>query len=455
MCEKTESNNSISYNEYCNLLDEIPLPLFCVNLNNVVRYKNQKYSDTFKELHKTIEDVISKNKTGISDDDNGIVLFKKNEKSYIFNITYNNLDISITRKLVFVNNEKCILYIHQKTQQNREEQIMLRKLLKANELIIEVKDMIDISSDLNNMFEYLLSKIYHVISKAYRSCILKIDEQDKLFMDSKYNFSDEYKEEFSLPFKGSFAYMHLEDDFTKSVIINDIQKKYSHLFPIVTEEGVAIESNITTPLVVNGVFYGIVSVDSDENRVFDDVDLYLLDFIKVQIERAIEKHHTYQAIKKESILDPMTGVSNRRSLKNLFSNLVNKSRVEKTSFLFVVFDVDKLKHVNDSFGHIAGDKVIKQFSFVIDKQIRDSDFFARVGGDEFVGIFVNVEESVLINRIENWRKYFQVHSLDIAGDEVTTEFSYGISRYPEEGTSYDELMDIADKRMYAEKRKKD
>jgi len=456
MNRNREADSDFLKRIYCDILDEIPLPIFCVNSQKEVIYKNQIYSDKFRTLHNKIEEVILNNEMGISNVEMGnyFVLFKKNEDCHVFNISYYELNISITRKLVLLKDERCILYIHQKTKQNRFEETRLKKMLKANKLILEIKDIIDDVSDLKYVFEYLLTKIPEVISNVCRSCILKIDEKDNLFIDSKFNFSDNYANIFSLPFKGSFAYMHLENDFTKSVIVNDIQKKYSHLFPIQTEEGITIESNITTPLVVNGIFYGIVSVDSDKNRVFDDVDLYLLDFIKVQIERAIENHKRYQAIKKDSRLDPMTQIVNRRSLKSLFLNLVNKSRVENSSFLFVVFDIDNLKSVNDNFGHLAGDKVIKQFSFVIHRQIRESDIFSRFGGDEFVGIFVNVEEKILIKRIKNWSNYFSDHFLEFKGNERVTKFSYGISKYPEEGTTFDELMDIADKRMYIQKRKK-
>ncbi|MFK5883259.1 MAG: diguanylate cyclase [Candidatus Izemoplasma sp.] len=455
MDKKTELIDNHLNEMYCSIIDEIPLPLFCVNLEGEVKYKNQIYSDKFVTLHKIIEEMIlhKEMKNYKSETVHSVVLFKKDKDYHVFNIAYDDFDISITRKQVVIQDEKCIIYIHQKKQQNHIEEIRLKKILKANELILEIKDIIDNVSDLNQMFDYFLSKIHNIISEVCRSCILKIDEKDNLFLDSKFNFSDHYAEKFSLPFKGSFAYMHMANDYTRSVIINDIQKKYSDLFPIQTEEGIAIESNISTPLVVNGKFYGIVSVDSDKNRVFDDVDLYLLDFIKGQIERVIEKHNKYQTIKKESILDPMTGVSNRRSLENLFSDLVNKSRVENSTFLFVVFDLNKLKTVNDNYGHIAGDKVIKQFSFVINKQIRDYDSFARFGGDEFVGIFVNVEEKILIERIESWRTYFSTHFLEFKGKNNVTEFSYGISKYPEEGTTFDELMDLADKRMYIQKRK--
>lgn len=350
-------------------------------------------------------------------------------------------------------NQRAILIVKIKVSENEER---LKKILKANELIIEIKDIVDNVSDLNEMFEYLLSKIHTVIPAANRSCILRIDEDDKLFLDSKFNYTEEYVDSFDLLFKDSFAYMHMADDYSKSVIIDDIQKKYSNLFPDIKGDliGINLQSNVTTPLVVNGVLYGIISVDSEKNRVFDDVDLHLLDFMKIQIERAIEKYNKYETIKRNSNLDPMTGIANRRNLKDMFVQLLNISRIEKSSFLFVVFDIDKLKYINDNYGHITGDKVIKQFAFVIQKQIRESDFLARIGGDEFVGVFLNVEEDVLVERITRWKTHFDNHPNTFKGLDVTAQFSYGISKYPSDGHSFDELLEIADKKMYLQKRGK-
>jgi diguanylate cyclase (GGDEF)-like protein len=453
-----EQNYLCEKNSLSDLLDNVPLPIFCMDYKQTIRYSNQPYTAKFIMLHSIIEKLISNQdiKLELYDYIQKFDLFKVTEDSHIYNVWYDDIEISITRKIVEIQDEKCMMYVHQSTLIDKTEEDRLKKILKVNELIIEIKDIVDTVSEVHEMFDYLLPQIHTVIPFAKRSCILRIDENENMFMDSKFNYPEEYVTEFLIPFKNSYAYLHLVEDYSKSVIIDDVQQRYSNLFPDLKEKalGLSIESNITTPLVVQGVLYGIVSIDSDENRVFDDVDLNLMDFLKVQIERTVEKHDKFEIIKRNSNIDPMTGISNRRHLKLEFSDLVKNVKTENKPFLFVVFDLDKLKYINDTYGHISGDETIKQFAFVIQKHIRETDFFARIGGDEFVGIFLNVEEHILVQRINTWTTYFNEHPNMYLNKPITTLFSYGISKSPSEGKTFDELLEVADKRMYVQKRNK-
>lgn len=366
-------------------------------------------------------------------------------KEYSLQLTYNHeLDMTIG----------IMQLLDLKT--NLVEQSRLRKMIRANELIMEIRDIVDHVDDLHEVFEYLLSKIHTVIPAANRSSILRIDEEEQLYIDTSYGFDDEYIEGFGLPFKSSFAYLHMNGDYTKSVIINDVQKKYRDLFPDLKNDNVGfnIQSNVTTPIVVKGTLFGIVSVDSDKNNVFDFVDLNLLDFIKIQLERAIVKYRAYRTIKRDSMIDSLTGVSNRRHLMDILPGFMEKARMNEKSFLFVVFDLDKLKEVNDTYGHVNGDKVIKFFANSIHENIRETDFFARIGGDEFVGLFYNLDESILQDRIKVWETIFKDNPIMTGKEHIDIHFSYGLSVFPEEGNYFSDLLELADKRMYQHKRMK-
>ncbi len=366
-------------------------------------------------------------------------------KEYSLQLTYNHeLDMTIG----------IMQLLDLKT--NLVEQSRLRKMIRANELIMEIRDIVDHVDDLHEVFDYLLSKIHTVIPAANRSSILRIDEEEQLYIDTSYGFDDEYIEGFGLPFKSSFAYLHMNGDYTKSVIINDVQKKYRDLFPDLKNDSVGfnIQSNVTTPIVVKGTLFGIVSVDSDKNNVFDFVDLNLLDFIKIQLERAIVKYRAYRTIKRDSMIDSLTGVSNRRHLMDILPGFMEKARMNEKAFLFVVFDLDKLKEVNDTYGHVNGDKVIKFFANSIHENIRETDFFARIGGDEFVGLFYNLDESILQDRIKVWETIFKDNPIMTEKEHIDIHFSYGVSVFPEEGNYFSDLLELADKRMYQHKRMK-
>ena len=461
----TDKTKDFSYNEsskqITTLFENLPFKIYYTDPDGDVIYKNEVFDDTTRIIHESIEKLIISSNEYISLNLlDRITVIEKNENTTTFEVQYKRnkmkRNITVKRKEVLFNNQKCILYIHEDANSIFKDESNLKKIIKVNDLIFEIRDIVDNESDLNHMFDYLLSKIQTVIPSANRSCILRINELNNLYMKSSFGFTQDFISTFNLPFKESYAYMHLQNDYSKSVIIDDIQMKYSNLFPDLEVEkfGMLIQSNVTTPIVVNGEFYGIVSIDSNENRVFDEVDLYLLDYMKYQIERAIEKHRRFAVIRRDSNIDPLTGVPNRRELMKAYENLRKSKRVEDQSFYVVMFDLDKLKIINDTYGHVAGDKVIKQLSFMIKENMRDTDFQARIGGDEFVGIYKNITKDDLIVKMDNLTKYLQTHPLTFRNEHFITKFSYGIAKYPEEGVSMNAILDQADKRMYEQKRSK-
>ena len=85
----------------------------------------------------------------------------------------------------------------------------------------------------------------------------------------------------------------------------------------------------------------------------------------------------------------LTNIYNRRSFEDIFDKILNKALRYNESFYLVTFDLNNLKHINDTFGHLNGDEFIKSFVNKLKKSIRNSDVLARYGGDEFVGVFFN------------------------------------------------------------------
>ena len=453
---------SKNFNIQQTILNELPEKVFFVTDELELLYGNQKYTTKMEEVHKLIERLEKGKSVNLDSSEliSSIELYELRESEKIYLVLYKDseqlTEELVTRKEVIDSGYEGILFVHRQVVIGHSEKNKLQKMIRANELIFEIRDIVDYVDDINEMFSYLLSKIHTVIPDADRSCILKIDDKDNLYLDTSYGFKDEYIEEFSIPFKESFAFMHMGNDFTKSVIINDVQKRYSDLFPDLGDDsdGYKIESNVTTPIVVDGNFYGIVSIDSDSNNIFDEVDLNLLDFIKIQLEQAIVKFQQYKIIKTDSNIDSLSGVSNRRHLLEILPKYQERADRENKWFLFVIFDLDQLKGINDTFGHVCGDRIIQEFSGSLKGSIRSTDFLARIGGDEFVGLFYGIDQEVLDNRLEIWKKYFMDNPLHCKDQDIPVKFSYGTSRYPEEGKHFSTLLELADKRMYIHKRTK-
>ncbi len=150
--------------------------------------------------------------------------------------------------------------------------------------------------------------------------------------------------------------------------------------------------------------------------------------------------------------DDLTNIYNRRHFEELFLNSIQEALSSGKSFSLVYFDIDNLKITNDKHGHHAGDQVILNFSNVIKDNIRETDLFARYGGDEFIVVFFNIEKHLISERIQNIEKQLERNPIYNNGERFYVKFSYGISNFPDDADEFRELIKIADERMYLDKK---
>jgi diguanylate cyclase (GGDEF)-like protein len=155
-----------------------------------------------------------------------------------------------------------------------------------------------------------------------------------------------------------------------------------------------------------------------------------------------------------SLTDDLTGLNNRRGFLSLaaqYLKLVNRQKIN--TFLFYA-DVDRFKHINDTYGHSEGDKVLVDIANILKKSFRDSDIIARIGGDEFVVLPIGFNEfdpEIIHKRI---RENFKLLNYEY-NRKYTVSISVGIAHYnAKKPCSIEELLDIADKLMYKDKKAK-
>jgi diguanylate cyclase (GGDEF)-like protein len=148
----------------------------------------------------------------------------------------------------------------------------------------------------------------------------------------------------------------------------------------------------------------------------------------------------------------MTSLPNARCLQVQFEKEVARSSRANTKFQLLMLDLDGFKFVNDSFGHKIGDEILKEISKVIKRQLRDYDFLARYGGDEFVALIPETNAEAVTDLCYRIEKAVCEFSLRV--DEhsfAAVGVSLGASTYPDHGKSFDQLIVAADKVMYDRK----
>ncbi|MBP2663930.1 MAG: hypothetical protein H6Q71_1878 [Firmicutes bacterium] len=159
-----------------------------------------------------------------------------------------------------------------------------------------------------------------------------------------------------------------------------------------------------------------------------------------------------EVIRQYAFCDPLTNLPNRRSFEEELGRVIDQHRELNKSFAIMFLDVDGLKKVNDAYGHAAGDALLQVVADRICHVIRKQDFVARLAGDEFMALLPGIGDSCAVDLlatrlIENFHQ-----TILIGAHKVRIGVSIGISFFPEDADSVNDLMSYADKAMYEAKK---
>jgi diguanylate cyclase (GGDEF)-like protein len=152
-------------------------------------------------------------------------------------------------------------------------------------------------------------------------------------------------------------------------------------------------------------------------------------------------------------IDDLTKISNRRGFVSLAQNSINLCARQGSPVSMVFLDLDKFKPINDQFGHAEGDRALITFAELMRQSFRDSDVFARIGGDEFVVLLTNTKTDLAAKIVERFRSLVDTYNAESKrGYDIC--FSDGIvSMHPDQDSTVEDLLRAADELMYEKKLK--
>ena len=150
--------------------------------------------------------------------------------------------------------------------------------------------------------------------------------------------------------------------------------------------------------------------------------------------------------------DALTGLPSLRLCKDRLDQSLADARRKRQTSAVMFLDLDGFKAINDEYGHEFGDRVLRATAARITSEIRETDTAARIGGDEFVIILSSLPDRDIASRIAASLVDAIARPLELNGVQVAVSVSIGISLYPDNGVTAEELIRSADKAMYAIKR---
>lgn len=442
------------------ILNTIPNPIFYKDTQGKYVHVNNAYTENmgFKEgfiVNQTVFDINQGELAELHHKLDQDLIKNRGKQTYEAKVVYadgNKYDVLFSKAAVVSNNnevEGLVGVMLDITERKRIEK-KINRLSKVNEAMLEVSHFIIGMDDIKQMFDLILEKAIGVIQCAKFGSILILTEDENLEIAAFKGYDSEKSKKFSVPLKQSFLWHKTEGNMDKTVIINkrDMVKNNKGVDMVANTEGVEIKSNIIAPIIIKGKLYGELSIDSEFENAFDEEDVEILEHLRSKIEIAISKHKMYKEIIYLSRYDKLTNVYNRRYFENVFDEHFNKAVRCNEEFCFVVFDLNGLKPINDTYGHLAGDEYIRTFARSVSSSIGPSDFLARYGGDEFVAVFLEEDSEKLIEKFENLISNFKSTPIMFEENKIICSFSYGIAAFPYNAKTYEQLVKVADERMY-------
>ncbi len=209
------------------------------------------------------------------------------------------------------------------------------------------------------------------------------------------------------------------------------------------------ESSIAIPLVSQLQPLGLLVLASKTKNFFARTEAQPLESVADIFAAAIQNAHYVQRVKQLAFLDGLTGIFNRRYLETRLNEEIERSRRYDTILSVVMVDVDHFKRLNDEFGHLLGDEVLRQVACLLSQLLRKSDVVCRYGGEEFVVLLpqTSTEQTLLVaeklrHAIEEWK---------FPGVPRAVTISAGVATSPDHATTRDQLLKAADNALYTAK----
>ncbi len=236
----------------------------------------------------------------------------------------------------------------------------------------------------------------------------------------------------------------------------------SALVPDVTADPAYVEgspetrSELALPMMSAGNVLGVVNIESPELHFFDDEDQQLLEAVASELAIAISNLTSQEDLREQALRDPLTGVRNRQYFNEHIASELRRADRYGHPLSLMMLDVDGFRAVNNRLGHLRGDEVLRAVARFLEDSVRSTDSVIRYGGDEFLILMPETNgeprgQSMQVAKRLKGGIAGVPQRLGLASVEIG--LSVGIyTREPQDPRSVEEILEEADRRLYADKR---
>lgn len=314
--------------------------------------------------------------------------------------------------------------------------INLEKRLDSLTNIIEVSKYINSYISDDNLIPMINDMILGILGVTYSSIYLK--EKNDLIVKAS-NSNNDFKD-----FSKNDIYSELKNG--KPFIVNCKDSLFKH-----NTKKEEVHSLIGVPIKLREKFMGYIIVEHTLCDFFNYEHIKFISAIANQIGIALENNFLYTKIKESSIRDPLLGIYNRKYFFDSVEDIISKNTHRK--FAVIMVDFDDFKKMNDIYGHQYGDEVLIQTTTLISTLLKPNDMLARYGGEELIIYIDNIEDrDMVFNSISNIRIKVSENEVKYNNISKCVTASFGLSFYPLDGSTLQNVINIADNRLYRAKK---
>ncbi|PAT01132.1 hypothetical protein CI105_08355 [Candidatus Izimaplasma bacterium ZiA1] len=334
----------------------------------------------------------------------------------------------------------------------------LEKSYNDMKVLSKIGQAITSTRNIEKIFENLYKNVNHLMPADSLTLGLYNPETNKLHFDLSIE-KGEYLEVYSMELNHKNSWTVWCYNNKKTVRINDFETEYHDYIESEGEsDGDEMNSAIFTPLVFEDEVIGVFTVQAEKRNSYTEADEILLftlsSYLAIAIKNASktkELAKLNEKLKIKSEQDGLIGIANRRLFDEKYTESWEVSVKNKENLLIMMMDIDNFKDLNDKYGHLTGDEVLKAVGKILEEEKDENSFVARYGGDEFVAIFSQTSKSRFMEFDNRFRtKLFDLNiTLNI---KTKINVSIGVALItPKKEDNMKTLIYSADEQLYSSK----
>ena len=345
-------------------------------------------------------------------------------------------------------------FIRNKEQEDRI--IELNKTINNLSILYNISQAVNFIDDLKRLIGVILDKTIEMVNAEKGSLMLYDQSDNTLQVKVVYGLKDK-KHEDDIN-NGIIECSKMSPDsgiagkvFTeKKSIITNLGGNDPRFNQIQHAMGANVSSLICVPLIAKGECIGIINITNKKNgKLFNKKDLEFVEALANQAAIAVDNAQLYELATK----DGLTKLYIHRHFYYLLESEIKRVQRYHHVLSLLMMDIDDFKQINDKYGHLVGDMVLKEIAATIQKTIRHVDIPARYGGEEFTIILPETASLNAVVIAERLRQ--RISEIEVKVDDETTirpTVSIGIAEFPNAAEDIKELIDWADKALYVSKK---